>query len=371
MPPCAWASARALQRPFKPFEMFVCPVSGSVLASLLGDEEVEASFSCSRMLAHLLAFERALTRSLADAGLITDAACGAILKSLEGFAPDPDRLREGTLRDGVAVPELVRAIRSILPDEHRGSFHFGATSQDLIDTSLALALKEVNTALEFRTAGIQSALERLNSLHGARRVMGRTRMQNALAISFSDRVSGWGRQFGLHSQRLGEIRGEVEILQLGGPVGNRSGLGDRASGVAAGMAEQLGLSEPGAAWHSQRGGLVNYASWLATLCGILGKFGQDCALMAQMGELSLKGAGGSSAMKHKSNPVAAETLVTLARFSATLIGGMQHAAVHEQERSGSAWTLEWLLLPQICVAAGASLRTALRLLQSIQSVGSS
>ena len=103
------------------------------------------------------------------------------------------------------------------------------------------------------------------------------------------------------------------------------------------------------------------------MTGSLGKFGQDVALLAQseVGEIRLASGGGSSAMPHKVNPVGAEVLVTLARFNATLLSGMHQALVHENERSGAAWTLEWMLLPQMMAATGAALATAQRLLPDI------
>jgi 3-carboxy-cis,cis-muconate cycloisomerase len=133
------------------------------------------------------------------------------------------------------------------------------------------------------------------------------------------------------------------------------------------MAQRLNLGLVPRARHSERDGQVELADWLSLVTGSLGKIGADVALAAQseVGEIRLKSGGGSSAMPHKVNPVGAEALVTLARFNATLVSGMHQALVHENERSGVAWTLEWMLLPQMAVAAGASLRTAIGLLHQI------
>jgi 3-carboxy-cis,cis-muconate cycloisomerase len=115
--------------------------------------------------------------------------------------------------------------------------------------------------------------------------------------------------------------------------------------------------------------MVEFASYLALVSGSLGKIGQDLALMAQMGEVGLKAGGGSSAMPHKQNPVQAELLVTLARYNAVQASGMHHAMVHEQERSGAAWTLEWMLLPQMAVATGRGLTVAITLIGDIERMG--
>ncbi|RWC82675.1 MAG: 3-carboxy-cis,cis-muconate cycloisomerase, partial [Mesorhizobium sp.] len=123
-------------------------------------------------------------------------------------------------------------------------------------------------------------------------------------------------------------------------------------------------------WQSQRDALADLAGLMSLITGSLGKFGQDIALLAQGGvDISLSGGGGSSAMPHKQNPVKAEALVTLARFNATQLSGMHQALAHEQERSGSAWTLEWLLLPQMVVATAASLRLAAELAAQVESLG--
>jgi 3-carboxy-cis,cis-muconate cycloisomerase len=139
--------------------------------------------------------------------------------------------------------------------------------------------------------------------------------------------------------------------------------------VRAALAGKLGLGDA-PQWHSQRDGLAELAGWLSLVTGSLGKFGQDLALMAQVGsDIKLSGGGSSSAMPHKQNPVKAEALVALARFNAVQLSGMHQALVHEQERSGAAWTLEWLILPQMVVATAAALRLAAELAGQIESLG--
>jgi 3-carboxy-cis,cis-muconate cycloisomerase len=139
--------------------------------------------------------------------------------------------------------------------------------------------------------------------------------------------------------------------------------------VRAALAAKLGLADA-PQWHSQRDRIAELANWLSQVTGGLGKFGQDIALMAQAGsEIKLDGGGSSSAMTHKSNPVHAEALVALARFNAVQLSGIHQALVHEQERSGSAWTLEWMLLPQMFSAAGSSSSKTASLISQIRSLG--
>ncbi|TIW68692.1 MAG: 3-carboxy-cis,cis-muconate cycloisomerase, partial [Mesorhizobium sp.] len=159
------------------------------------------------------------------------------------------------------------------------------------------------------------------------------------------------------------------VVQFGGAAGTLDRLGDKAAPVRAALAAKLGLGDA-AQWHSQRDALADFAGWLSLVTGSLGKFGQDIALMAQGGmDIKLSAGGGSSAMPHKQNPVKAEALVALARFNATQLAGMHQALVHEQERSGAAWTLEWLILPQMVVATAGALRLAAELAGQIESLG--
>ena len=146
-------------------------------------------------------------------------------------------------------------------------------------------------------------------------------------------------------------------------MGTLDKLGDKGPAVARRVADKLDLGLPERSWHSQRDGIGELADWLALVTGSLGKIGQDVALMAQTRSTksALSGGGASSAMPHKQNPVKAEVLVTLARYNAALLGGMHRRMVHEQERSGAAWTLEWLVLPQMLMATGAASGSRLEL----------
>jgi 3-carboxy-cis,cis-muconate cycloisomerase len=345
----------------------VSPFDHPVLSALLGDEEVAACFSAEADIAEMLAFERALAEAEADEGLVPAEAAAAIAEAIAHFSPDIAGLREGTARDGVVVPELVRQLREAVGDEHGGHVHFGATSQDAIDTSLALRLKRACAILSERLGGLIAALDRLNARDGEIEVMAHTRMQAAIPVPASRKIRSWRDPLNRHRARLTPILEEISVLTFGGAAGTLDRLGDAAGPVAHRLAEKLGLRALPRPRHNERDAIAAFASWLSLTTGSLGKIGQDIALAAQseVGEVKLASGGGSSAMPHKVNPVGAETLVTLARFNATLVAGMHQSLVHENERSGAAWTLEWMLLPQMAVAAGAAMLTAERLLDGL------
>jgi len=337
-----------------------------LLSALVGDEEVEALFSNEAELAALLEVEAALADAEAKAGLIGADAAARIGEVCRNFSPDWEVLAQGLARDGVVVPELVRQLREAVGESYRGAVHKGATSQDIVDTGLMLRLGRVAAALAQRLDALISALEKLSVRDGAVSLMAHTRMQAALAFTAAAKIETWRAPLARQAEALHSLGPRVLVIQLGGPVGTRGSFDGKGDVVAREVAEALGLADA-PCWHSGRDRIAELAAWLSLTSGLLGKLGQDVALMAQdeIGEVEIAGAGGSSAMPHKANPVPAEVLVALARFNAGLLGTLNQALVHENERSGAAWTLEWLVLPQMAVATAAGLATARKLVEAL------
>ena len=344
--------------------MSVAPFDHPFLAALLSEPQAAALFSAGLELAAMLSFEQALARAQEDEGLLPPGAGAAIATALEAFRPDGAALALATRRDGLPSVELVRQLRLQAGKGLGDHVHLGATRQDVIDTGLVLRLVQLVVQLEAALGKVLAHLARLGQRDGAVRLMGRTRMQRALPITATDKLVAWARPLLRQRERLGALKPDLLVVQFGGAAGTLDQLGARGPAVRARLAARLGLGDPGDAWHTGRDGLATFAGWLATTSGLLGKIGADICIMTQneVGEMTLTEDGGSSAMPHKANPVAAEILVTLARFTATLASGMSHALVHENERSGAAWTLEWMLLPQIAVATAAALARADELL---------
>lgn len=340
------------------------------LGGLFDDDEAAAIWSARAQLGHMLAFEAAFTRALGATGKIPADLSEDVAARIGGFAPDLEDLRRGTARDGLPVPALVAQLRAIVP-ECPEAVHSGATSQDVLDTALSLTLARFNPLLLHRLDALSKALGALSRRFGDNALTGRTRMQAALPIRVADRLRAWQQPLGAHVARLEALRPQVELLQLGGAVGDRAALQPGAGAIAADLAARLGLGDPPAAWHTNRAALADYAGLLSLVSGTLGKLGQDICLMAQQGldDYALEGGGGSSAMPHKQNPVLAETLVSLARFNATQLSGIHHALVHEQERSGAAWTLEWMILPDMALACARALGLGLAICAQTTRIG--
>jgi 3-carboxy-cis,cis-muconate cycloisomerase len=345
-------------------------MTNAFYTALFNDPQIANLFSTNHSIAQMIAFEKALTGALADQGLCTATAAQCAMAGYDSFAPDMAAIQTATAIDGLPVPELVRQLKTHAGPAAKGAIHSGATSQDLMDTVLAQGVQELSNLLETRLQGVIADLGTLSDRFGDHELMGRTRMQAALPVSVAHRIEQWRAPLEQHLQRLQQLRPRTEVLQLGGPVGTRESFHGKGDAIAKLLARELGLHNS-ACWHTARAGLAEYAGWLSLVSGSLGKTGQDISLMAQQGidEITLSGGGGSSAMPHKQNPILAETLVSMARYNAVLLGGMHQALVHEQERSGMGWALEWLCLPQMAEITGKGLSLASRLIGQIERVG--
>jgi 3-carboxy-cis,cis-muconate cycloisomerase len=338
---------------------------------LLDDTELDAVLGAEADLAAMLRVEVALARACGEMALIPANAAQVIEMAAADFKPDVEQLARDTLRDGIVVAGLVRQLRNHVGAPHGQHVHFGATSQDVIDTALALRLKVIFRLFDTRLGRLTGTLRELEARFDSNRVMGRTRMQAAIPITAGDRLAVWRGLVERAQAGLDPVQTANLILSLAGPAGTSDKFGNKIRAVRETMAGQLGLAVPGYIPHAARDRIASLGGWLSQVTGALGKIGQDVALMAQneIGEIALSGAGGSSAMAHKQNPVLAEVLVTLARFNAVQLSGLHQALVHEQERSGAAWTLEWMILPRMIEATGTALNHAQAMLDAVERIG--
>ncbi|MEW9807928.1 3-carboxy-cis,cis-muconate cycloisomerase [Mesorhizobium sp. ZMM04-5] len=348
--------------------MTISPFDHPLLTALLGDEDASVHFSAAAELAAMLDFERALAEVEAGLGVIPADAGNAIVTTIERFSPDTAALRKAAAQDGLVVPELVRQLRDAVGEPHARFVHFGATSQDVVDTGLVLRLKPILAILEDRLVGLAEGLAGLEGRFGSVRLIAVTRMQPAVPISVAARIGNWRKPLERHLVRLRGRRPDLLAVQLGGAAGTLDVLEAAGPTVRAALAARLGLADT-PQWHSQRDAIADFASSLSLITASLGKLGQDVALMALGGTIALADGGRSSAMPHKQNPVKAEVLEALARFNAAQVAAMHEAAIHPVERSGSAWMLEWLVLPSMVVATAAALRQAGDMVGAIERMG--
>ncbi|MEL7026365.1 MAG: lyase family protein [Pseudomonadota bacterium] len=334
------------------------------LGGLFGDEAIDAILSPERELARMLKVEVAWTIARGQVEGAADAA--GVAKIIAGADLASNDLREGMARHGVPVPTLVKKLKALVADADQSLVHTGLTSQDVVDTALVLALAEVTSLLEQRLGTLDKALSDLYSKVHGRPFTAFTRMQPALPTTAETHVARWQQPMPTLSDDLLRCRNDLAVIQWGGPIGNRDHPKAEALGRA--FAEELGLRDPGVAWHTDRSRLQTLGAVLARITTACGKIGQDIAVLAATGDqISLAAGGGSSAMAHKQNPIAAEALITLSHYASLLLPALHNP--HENARSGAFWALEWITLPDLCVAAGASLRLAERAVSEINDLG--
>ncbi len=335
---------------------------------LAGDREIGALFTDTAELRAMLLVEGALAKAQGAAGLIPETAAAAIHRMSMEVQLDPGALAAETGRSGVPVPALVAAFRAEMgaPD-HAAWVHYGATSQDIVDTALMLRMRRVLEVFEERMIGLCRALGRLAEEHAELPMAGRTWGQAAVPVSFGGVAAGWGRPVLSLLGELEALRVRVLMVSLSGAAGTLSAMGAKGPEVARGLAEGLGLGVPEGSWHSDRQPVAALAAWMVQVAGALAKMAEDLHLLAQsgIGEVRLGSSGGSSTMPQKQNPVGPAMISALARYAVGLNATLQAAAAHRQQRDGAAWMAEWLALPQLVLAVGRALALAEKLAGTI------
>lgn len=339
--------------------MAIHTLESALYGDLFDDPELQPLLSDAAEIGAMITAEKALARVQGKAGMIPAEAALALEAALDRVMIDPGDLRAATARDGVVAPGLVAALRKQIDPDLSQWLHWGATSQDIADLALVLRLRAVVDLFDSRLEALVLALAELARAHRETPCLARTRTQIAAPTLFGLRVANWLQPLQRHRQRLREIRPRLLVVQLGGAAGNLSAFGPRGLEIMDALADDLGLgrAEP---WHGGRDRLIEFGLLLVLVATSIGRIGADLVSLAQseVGEVGFEGAGGSSTLPQKQNPVIAEVLVALGRAAAGQGSGLPQAALHATERDGAAWTLEWLTLPPLMATTGAALRLA-------------
>jgi len=324
-------------------------------------------FSDSARLQRMLDFEAALAAAEARAGVIPEAAVAAIARTCQADQFDlGDLARKAASAGNLAIP-MVKQLTALVERSERDAaryVHWGATSQDAIDTGLVLQVRDALHVIENGINRTSTALVKLVQQHRNTPMVARTWMMQAVPTLFGLKLAGWLDDLLRHRGRLQELRARVLVLQFGGAAGTLATLGDKGLSVAEILAEQLRLKLPALPWHSHRDRIAELAATLALLTGSLGKIARDVSLLAQteVGELAepaVQGRGGSSTMPHKRNPVACAAILAAAQRAPGLASTLLAALPHEHERGLGGWQAEWEVVPEIFrITAGALERTA-------------
>jgi len=328
------------------------PADSKIFSPLFSDPEIEALLSDESFLRQMLVVEAALAKVQGELGIIPAKAAAQIAMATAGLKIDYPEMQIGLEKAGVPVIELVRQLRNQLGEGAADFVHWGATTQDIIDTARVLQIRAALALLEEMLGGVSQNLARLADKHRNTLMAGRTHSQQALPLPFGLKVAGWLAPLLRHRQRLAEMKPRLLVVQFGGAAGTLAALGESGTAVQEALAAELNLNVPPMPWHTQRDTFAELASWLSIVSGSLAKMAQDIILMAQseVGEVRESAdpsRGGSSTMPQKSNPITSELIIAAARTNASLLSAMHQAMIQEHERATHGWQMEWLALPQM------------------------
>lgn len=350
------------------------PDSLRLLDPLFTTDRMREVFSERGRLQGMLDFEAALARAEARVGVIPGAAVAAIQAQCRAELFDSEALARGTALAGNPAIPLVKELTTRVAQTDREAMrfvHWGATSQDVIDTGLVLQLRAALALIETDLARLADTLAGLAGAHKRTPLAGRTFLQQAVPTTFGLKAAGWLSAVERHRARFGELRPRVLAVQFGGAAGTLAALGERGLEVASALAQELNLALPEVPWHTQRDRVAEVATTLGLLVGTLGKIARDIALLMQteLGEAldpAEAGRGGSSTMPHKRNPIgSAVTLAAAVRVPA-LVSIMLTAMVQEHERGVGGWHAEWETLPEICTLAAGALAHMAQVLEGLE-----
>jgi 3-carboxy-cis,cis-muconate cycloisomerase len=345
-----------------------------LLAPMLSSAAMRAVCDDVACLQNMLDFEAALARAEAATGIIPASAVGPIARACKAASFDLAALAEAATRSGNLAIPLVKALTAEVAraDADAARYvHWGATSQDVIDTATMLTLRAGVDALLGDVGRAVTGFAKLARQHRNTAMVARTWLQHALPMPFGLKLAEYAAALHRSRTRLQRLRREGLALQFGGAAGTLAALGDKGLPVAEQLAQELGLALPEAPWHTHRDRIAEAASVLAILAGTCGKIARDLSLMMQTDvaeafEPSGEGRGGSSTMPHKRNPVAAATALAVATMAPNLAATIFAAQVQDHERSAGSWHAEWPTLPTLLLVTSGALAAIVDIAEGLE-----
>jgi 3-carboxy-cis,cis-muconate cycloisomerase len=313
--------------------------------------------------------EVALARVEGRLGIIPPEAADAIERRASAKDIDLDQLRQATSVVGYPIVGLVAQLAKQCGDAGR-YLHWGATTQDIMDTAAVLQIKAALALIDSDLAALDRTLAHLADTHRATLMAGRTHLQHALPITFGYKAAVWLSAIVRHRRRLAEIRPRVLVGQFAGAAGTLASLGDKGLTVHDALMAELGLGSSAMPWHVGRDCVAETVSLLALIAGSLAKIATDVMLMmqtevAEVFEPFAEGRGSSSTMPQKRNPIACELIIAAAGIVRQHAGLMFAAMAADHERATGPWHLEWMAVPEAFLAAGAALGHARAMLEGL------
>ncbi len=341
-----------------------------IYRDLFGTPEMREIFSDQSLVQAWLDVEVALARAQAAVGVIPARAADEIARQARAEHIDLDALKQQTEIVGYPILPLVRMLASRCGDGAGEFIHWGATTQDIMDTATVLQLRRAHRILMRDLARLVDAAVHLAARYRDTPMAGRTHGQQALPITFGFKAAVWVAEMARHQDRLKAITPRLFVGQLAGAAGTLASLGADGLAVQERMMADLGLAVPPIAWHVARDALAEFTALLALICGTLAKIGQEIALLQtteveEVEEAYVEGKGGSSTMPQKRNPITCEALIAIGTIAGQDAALMFAAMRPDHERATGPWHVEWEVIPEVCILAGGALHHATTLLRDL------
>jgi adenylosuccinate lyase len=341
------------------------------LQHLWGTDELRTIFSEENRIQKWLDFEAALAAAQAELGIIPAAAAKEIAEQAKVAHIDIAAMSAEIRRIKHSLVPALKQLQARCSKENGEWVHYGATTQDVVDTGVALQLKEFHAVVMRDLKAVGRELARLATTHRDTLMAGRTHGVQALPITFGHKCALWLDEIGRHHERLVQAAPRVLVGMLAGAVGSQASLGPQAEQLEKLTLDKLGLGTPAISWAPARDRFTEYTTLLAMIGSTLSKVGNELFNMqrnefGEVEEMFSEGKLGSSTMPHKRNPTSAENLAGLSRPLRYNAAMMLEGMVQEGERDGIAWKMEWKAVPECCLIAGAMLFQAKNLLAGLK-----
>ena len=344
----------------------------NIFADMFSSSEMRSLFDDEAMLQLYLDVEVALAQVQGDLGIIPMEAAEAIATHASVEKIDMDRLAQRTLIVGYPILPLIEQLSEWVPDGLGQWCHYGATTQDIMDTADVLQLRRALDLVEADLDTLIAATGQLARDHVETPMAGRTHLQQALPITFGYKAATWHAMMKRHKARLYELRPRLEVVSFAGAVGTLASLGsDKGLATQKALAKKLNLQLPDITWHSTRDNFCEVTGLLALVSASIGKIGLDIALMMQteVGEVFepfMPGRGGSSTMPQKRNPIGSELMIASGKLVREQHSAMLDAMVQDHERATGQWHVEWQALSSAFVFASGGLKAAIEVLEGLE-----
>lgn len=350
--------------------MPISMLESAIFKDMFGTAAMRAVFDDAATLYRYTETEIALAKVQGDLGVIPKAAATAICQLADSTKLDLVELKRETEIVGYPILPLVHQLSKMCGPE--GEYlHWGATTQDIMDTATVLQVRAALEIIETDLTELDHILDQLSATYRDAPMAGRTHLQHALPITFGYKTAVWLLMVRRHRERLEQLKPRALIGQFGGAAGTLASLGEQGLAVQAALMKELGLGLAPVTWHVARDGLVETIQFLALVTGSLGKIAFDIMLMMtnELGEAFepfVKGRGASSTMPQKRNPISCELMLSASKAVRQHAGLALDAMVQDFERATGPWHIEWSAIPESFVLTAGALHQAKFMLSGLE-----